>query len=187
MRDIHNISLVELLPPSLLADEKVKAAAQAIDSELKKVTEAIAKLTLLYSVDDLEDAWLDELAWSLHVDFYDVTLPIEQKRELVKNSDAWHRRKGTPSAVEELVSTIFGDGEVEEWYDYGGQPYHFRVVTNNFAATNEQAEEFTKAVNSVKNARSWLETIILRAGDELNLYYGNVLHMGEFMTVEQVV
>lgn len=187
MIDIKFVSLLDILPASLRGDPNIQASSAAFDQEFHEVTAAIDKLLLYVNLENQSDEIVDLLAWQMHVDFYDSSMPIEIRRELVRNSPAWHKRKGTPAAVEELLTTVFGDGEVEEWFEYGGEPYHFRVVTNNASATNEQAEEFIRAIDSVKNTRSFLEAIIIRAGDELNLYYGHVLHMGEFMTLEQVV
>jgi phage tail P2-like protein len=186
VRNINNVSLLDILPYSLTSDPNVQAAAQAIDTELITISESISRLNLLYSIDLLDEAWIDELAWQLHVDFYDKSLPITQKRDLVSYSDKWHRRKGTPSAVEELITTIFGDGTVVEWFDFAGAPYTFRVLTTNSAATSEQAQEFLKAINSVKNVRSRLESIQITASDNLQLYFGNVLQIGEFITLKQV-
>ncbi|WP_028551764.1 phage tail protein I [Paenibacillus sp. UNC451MF] len=187
MINLDQIQLINILPPNLRNDPNIAAAAKAIDGELQDLNESIRKLDIFSRLDTLEAAEIDELAWQYHVDFYDASLPLETKRLLVKNSYAWHRRKGTPSAVEELITTIFGDGQVEEWYDFGGEPYTFRVVTTNPKATNEQAQEFIKALNSVKNERSWLESIQVSITDEMNLHIGGVLHIGEFMTIKQVV
>lgn len=185
MRSLQDISLIEILPSSLLSDEKVRHAAQAIDDELRKVIDAIPRLALLSAVDQLEDAWLDELAYGLHVDFYDSDLPIEQKRLLIKQSDTYHMRKGTAAAIEDLLATIFGDGEVEEWFEYGGQKGYFRVYTNNAGATGAQAQKFLRAVNMAKNLRSRLESIQLRLGGAMNLYVGVALRMGDHLQLTQ--
>lgn len=186
MIDIGHIKLIDLIPPNLREDENVRAAAEAIDSELQAVTELMPSVAILHHIDTLDEQWIDELAWQFHVDFYDPNLPIEQKRELVKNSLAWHRRKGTPSAVAELITTIFGSGQVAEWYEYGGQPGYFKVTTSDPSATNERAREFLAAINSVKNTRSWLESIELTTVATSELYIGFALHMGEHLTIRQV-
>ncbi|MFH5187099.1 phage tail protein I [Paenibacillus sp. TAB 01] len=187
MIDLDSLDLLKIVPPNLQNDPTVRAAVQAINNELQQLNEQIQKLDFFSRLDTLEADEVDELAWDFHVDFYDASLPLETKRNLIKNSYAWHRRKGTPSAVEELITTIFGDGRVEEWYEFEGEPYTFRVITTNSSATNEQASDFLKALNSVKNTRSWLDGILLSMADEMNVYYGGALHVGEFMTIKQVV
>ncbi|WII39203.1 phage tail protein I [Paenibacillus thiaminolyticus] len=187
MIDIGRIRLLDLIPPNLREDENVRAAAEAIDSELHAVTELMPSVAILHHIDTLDEEWVDELAWQFHVDFYDPNLPIEQKRELVKNSLAWHRRKGTPSAVAELITTIFGSGQVVEWYEYGGKPGYFKVTTSDQSATNERAKEFLAAINSVKNTRSWLEKIELTRSGTMDLNFGFVFHSGKRLFIEQVV
>lgn len=186
MIELQSSSLLDLLPENLRSDSTLSAAAKAIDQELQRITSSIHKLSYFDRFDTLTDEEVNELAWQFHVDFYDPTLPIEQRRELIKKSFAWHKRKGTASAVEELVTTIFGDGKVEEWYEYGGDPFYFRVITNNPTATNEQAEKFLEALNSVKNIRSRLDAIQVSIADSMNLYFGGVVHIGDFITLRQV-
>lgn len=187
MIDIGHIRLIDLIPANLHEDENVRAAAEAIDAELHEVSKLMPGVAILHHIDTLDEQWIDELAWQFHVDFYDPTLPIEQKRQLVKNSLAWHKRKGTPSAVNELITTIFGSGEVQEWFQYGGKPGYFKVTTSDPSATNERAQEFLAAINSVKNTRSWLETIEITRTGSMNLHFGFVMHSGKRLFIEQVV
>ena len=89
---------------------------------------------------------------------------LTKKRELVRKAIARHRYKGTPAAVEEVCSAAFDSAEVLEWYDYGGEPYHFRVRMVQESIPDEAVmAEMVKAVNSAKNVRSWL--------DGLTFYY----------------
>lgn len=186
MIDMKSVSLLDIIPSNIKDDPSVAAAALAIDAELKGITDEIQKLSIFSRSDEWTEEETDELAWQFHVDFYNPSLPIEQKRELVKNSIAWHRRKGTPSAVEELITTLFGEGKVEEWWEYGGQPYYFQVVTNNPEVTQEKAKEFYRAIDSVKRLTARLEKVIIRQTEDMPLYYAGVLHMGEKMTVRMV-
>jgi len=187
MINLDTVSLLDILPPNLRSDPNVAAAAQAIDSELQQITASIRKLSYFDRMDESTDEETDELAWQFHVDFYDPSLPLEQRRELVKNSFAWHRRKGTPSAVEELISTLFGSGRVEEWWQFDGDPYTFRVITSNTAVTTDLAQEFIAALNTVKNVRSHLESVIIESSKSMNLYFGCVLNMTDTLKIKQVV
>lgn len=187
MINLAQTSLLDILPPNLRSDPTVAAAAQAMDAELRMISAEIDKLNYISRMGVLTSEEADELAWQFHVDFYDSSLPLEQRRELIKNSDAWHRRKGTPSAVEELIATIFGDGRVEEWWEFGGTPYTFRVLTNNSSATGEQAQQFLSALNSVKRLSARLESIQITATDEMNFVMAGVLHIGDFLRIRQVV
>ncbi|MBH0333673.1 hypothetical protein ABH14_28760 [Brevibacillus brevis] len=186
MIDIYNISLLDILPDSLKNDKDMVAMAKAFTPELQSLSREAKLCMILRNIDHLPSELVDHLAWELHVDFYDPELPLEVRRLLVKNSIPWHRTKGTPAAVEELITTVFGDGGVEEWFEYGGQPYYFNVITNNREVTTEQALMFTRALNSVKNTRSWLEKIEISQVENLNLYFAGIIHTGDKITLWQV-
>ena len=159
-KDLQSVSLLDILPPNLLADKQIHAAARALDDELQKITAATRNTLLLPRLDELPEEVIDLLAWQWHVDFYEpVGMDIETKRRLIKNSIAWHRIKGTPAAVEEVVSAVFDTSHVQEWFEYGGKPYHFKVVTEDVTTDKDVLERMRRAIHAAKNARSWLETV----------------------------
>ena len=168
-KDLQSVSLLDILPPNLLADKKINAAARALDDELQKITAATRNALLLPRLDELPEEVIDLLAWQWHVDFYEpIGMDIETKRKLIKNSIAWHRIKGTPAAVERVVSAVFDTSHVQEWFEYGGKPYHFKVITEDVTTDPNVLARMRRAINAAKNTRSWLETIefILHLQDE---------------------
>ncbi|QPA33372.1 phage tail protein I [Thermaerobacillus caldiproteolyticus] len=181
--ELLNIDLVALLPASLHNDEDTKAIMQAVSEEMQRLFQKCEEILS----QDIPEFLLDLIAFERHVDFYSNDLPVEQKRKLINRSTFFHRQKGTPAAVEELITTVFGEGKVVEWFEYGGQPYHFKVVTSNRSVTQEKAEQFLQALNSVKNVRSVLEKIEITQSEDMNLYFAGVVHIGEKMTIRQVV
>jgi phage tail protein, P2 protein I family len=187
MIDIYTVSVLDLLPPNLKQDPDMIAASKAVDTEFTLVVNEVKNCIILPRIDELGSDLVDLLAWELHVDFYDPTLSLEVRRQIVKNSTKWHRQKGTPAAVEELIDTVFGDGQVQEWFDYAGQPYMFKVITPNASVTGDQAALFIRALDSVKNARSKLEEIIISLSGEMDLYYAGIVHTGDNLTIKQVV
>ncbi len=168
-KDLQSVSLLDILPPNLLADKKINAAARALDDELQKITAATRNALLLPRLDELSEDVIDLLAWQWHVDFYEpIGMDVETKRKLIKNSIAWHRIKGTPAAVEQVVSAVFDTSHVQEWFEYGGKPYHFKVITEDVTTDPNVLARMRRAINAAKNTRSWLETIefILHLQDE---------------------
>ncbi|MCL2742179.1 MAG: phage tail protein I [Oscillospiraceae bacterium] len=169
MREIQNISLLELLPPSISHDPDVRAAAESIDAELRKTTGLIPDLAIISrllnrEIDDPD--LLDLLAWGLHADFYSPEFPIAVKQELVAKSLDWHTRKGTLSVVDEIVSAVFDRSDVTEWYEYGGMPYRFKIGVGFEDLSVQTLQYVIDAVFSVKHTRSWLDNIeILRVAE----------------------
>jgi len=187
--DINTIRLVDILPPSIKNDPQVQAAAIAIDSELQSTTMAIQQTILIPRINELPEDILDQLAWQFHVDFYEPGLAIEKKRVLVLKSIDWHRRKGTPSAVQEVVSAALDPSEVLEWFDYGGQPYHFKIRTKGVMADQNAYAQLRKAINTVKNTRSWLDGIQIQTDitvgldGQKSLYFGFATNKGGRQTI----
>lgn len=160
IKDLKAVSLVDILPDNLLADTQVYAAAKALDDELQRVTVATWEALHLPRLDELPEAVLDLLAWQWHVDFYEpMGMSVETKRSLIRKSIAWHRMKGTPAAVEEVVTAAFEKATVSEWFDYGGSPFFFRVTTEDATTDTQTIDAMRRSIETVKNVRSVLEGI----------------------------
>mgnify|MGYP000897796282 CR=1 FL=1 len=187
MINLKNVDLIKLMPSYIQKDPTTQALCAALTSQFRQLADEVKACLILPRVDTLDSVALDELAWQLHIDWYDANASVEIKRQLIKNAIKVHRYRGTPYAVEQVIQDYFGDGYVEEWFEYNGQPYHFRVVTSNPSVTGELANQFAMTVESVKNVRSRLEQIIISMTAEMQIYCGNVLHTGDFITIEQVV
>lgn len=183
--DIKNISLLELQTSAMKKDPTTIALCAALDPLVTFLANSVDKTIIIPDIDHAIEEVLDELAWQWHVDFYEGD--IDAKRQLVKNAFIIHLTKGTPYAVETLMQTVFGDGIVQEWFEYGGEPYHFKVITTNQSVTGDQANKFLRLLESVKNKRSKLDEIIISLTGELNIYHGGVVHTGDYMIIEQVV
>lgn len=85
MIKLSELSLLDLLPDNLRTDKQVRDAAMALDVKMDELTAKIQKVNL-FKRSDWTDEETDELAWQFHVDYYDPTLPLEQRRELVRQS-----------------------------------------------------------------------------------------------------
>lgn len=185
MIDIYNAKAADLLPDNLKSDADFYNMMLALDHYSSVQLEKIKRLGLLQR-DDWTDEETDELAWRFHVDYYDPTLPLEQKRDLVRKSISIHKRKGTASAVEDLVDAVFGYGVVEEWYSYGDDPGYFQVIVNNPAATNEQAAQFIALVDSVKRKSAHLRRVALIEYAKNTTYVGIAGNRAKIATLRQV-
>jgi len=189
--NISSISLIDILPSSIKNDPQVQAAAIALDSELQATTAAIQQTILVPRIDALPEDVLDLLAWQFHVDFYDISLSIDKKRALVFQSINWHRRKGTPSAVEEVVSAAITPAQIIEWFQYGGQPYHFMVQTQGVMSSQAVYDQIRTAINTVKNVRSWLDYIQLQrtigidtSNGQKDIYLGFLIGQGGVQKID---
>lgn len=169
---LTDIDLLRLLPQFMREDKNAQAFAYALNSKIAEVSRAIVHTKIYSRIDSLSDAILDELAWQFNVVEYRNDYDISVKRALIKGCMQLHYKRGTVAAVEEAVQKIFSDATVEEWFDYGGNPYHFKVRTSNVGATDEMLQEITKIVSETQNIRSYLEEVIVEIVQSMNMYIG---------------
>ena len=121
------------LPEVLQDDPSIQALASAIASELETLAQKVQFAEIYTHIDDLDETMLDALAADFKVDWWRPDASISEKRAALKASWYIHKHLGTKSAIETAVADYLGDGKVEEWFEYGGEPYHFRVSSKNNA------------------------------------------------------
>ncbi|KAB8126897.1 phage tail protein I [Gracilibacillus oryzae] len=169
MNSLQDNIVAKLLPSSLQSDPFVVALANALEKEFKEAYREAESLSNLSDVSNLPEHLLDFLAYQRHVDFYENTLPLDQKRKLIEQATQWHRKKGTPMAVENVVSIIFDDAKVTEWFKYGGRPYFFKIELNHHTILNNDLSRLREMVEATKNKRSKLESVEIITKESLVL------------------
>lgn len=183
-----NYGLLDIVPENLLEDKHIRKITEVIDAALKDIYPETAYPALISRIDELDSDTIDSLAWQWHVDFYDEDLSLEVRRALVKNSIRWHMKKGTKAAVEEMVQTVFESGRVTEWFEYGGEPYHFKIdLLSAPRIVQEDLEKVVRVINSLKNTRSWLDSLGFIRESEGKQYYGIAPHLHKRYGVAQVL
>ena len=171
MNNIENYFIHKNLPQSL-DKENVQEVAKVVDDTLLSFDKTIAEVLIYPAIDMLGSELINTLAIQMHCDFYDDTLPLAVRRNLVKNSIAWHRIKGTPAAVEQMIQTVYQTGVVEEWFDYGGEPFFFKVNLGDSQITTKKIKNLIKMINASKNVRSWLEVLRFSKSIDIIRYLG---------------
>lgn len=170
MMTTRDVDLTQILPPVIANDPAGNAMAQVLNLHLREAAKAVDLVAVIARINPPENspltpltsAELDELAWQLHVDYYEADWPIERKRAAVANSIIIHAHNGTPAAVEALGSIAFSAAtDVKEWWEPGesGVPYHYRIETDGIISDEISLKKYVKAVRSVQNIRSRLDGI----------------------------
>ena len=173
---LSNLEFIRLLPQFMQDDCSVRGLAAGIDSIVPQLAADIEKLSTWDSIDRLSEAELDELAWELNIQWYDKSATIDVKRNIVRDSDKVYKKLGTKWAVENVINTYFGDGYIEEWFQYNGDPGHFRVYSANHAVNETKFAEFLNLLNKVKRASAKLDGVYITLAGEMNMYAGTALH-----------
>jgi phage tail P2-like protein len=167
---------MKLLPQFMQNDTAVRGLAAGINSIVQPLALDLEKLSTWDCIDILSEAELDDLAWELNILWYDASAPIEVKRNIVRDSDKVYKKLGTKWAVENVINTYFGEGYIEEWFQYGGDPGHFRVYSTNPTLTESKFEEFLSLLSKVKRASAKLDGVFINLTGQMNLYAGTALH-----------
>ena len=158
MIKLYDSQIAQILPDYLSSNAEVQAMSYAISQAIKKLIDYCSNIGVYAVVDTLPEYALDMLAVELDTQYYDTSFSVEVKRDIIKNTLVWYLKAGTPSAVAELIAAVFGEGEVQEWFEYGDQPYFFKIETNA-TMTPEIDAQFGKMLERVKNARSHIRAI----------------------------
>ena len=180
---LDGVDLLEFLPQYMRIDKSVQGIVYALNIELRRIIDEIKSCSIYGRINELTETVLDELAWQFNVPEYIPTFDIETKRQIIKNCLKTHRERGTVAAVEKVICDVFGDGYVEEWFNYDlSKPYHFKVHTTNAKATDEMIAEFLKLVASTQNLRSQIDSIEFDISKTLKTYIGIVSLSGGKVT-----
>jgi len=159
MNKVHGLTaenLLAVLPPVLAADESMVALAAGIAEVLAGRVSEIERLNIYSRIDELPEDLLDILAYDFKVDWWDADYTLEEKRRTLKDSWRVHRMLGTKAAVETAISAIYPYTKVLEWFEYGGEPYHFRLdinITDDQIDSNKQRRVLER-LNYYKSLRS---------------------------------
>ncbi|MFA9464035.1 MAG: phage tail protein [Velocimicrobium sp.] len=176
MTSIKDSRLISILPPNLQLDEEAISFCYALDNQIKKIIDLCGRLDIW---SDIENAWepiVDYLSVEMRTQFYDKTLPVEVKRTLVSSTMPWYEKSGTDEVVKEVITHAFGDGEIKEWYEYGGEVGHFKVITSDVEANGEKEELFLSILDSVKRKTSKLDGILVTLTGQMDNFYGIGIH-----------
>lgn len=182
MINLYNSNITNILPNVLADDPKVKALGYAIQRAMQRLIGYCQNTSVYSAIDTAPEQVLDMLALELNTQYYDDSQSIDVKRNLIKNTLVWYMKTGTPASVEEAVAAVFGNGEIEEWFEYGGEPYRFRVRTSNINSTDEMIQQLMDVINAMCNVRSHLDEVSVEVIQQLLLYIGCRIEVVENIT-----
>ena len=161
MISLYDSKITDIAPSNFKKSAEVMALSYAVQRMNQKMIGYARTICIFTALDELQEDIVDLIAVEMRTQYYASDLDIATKRKLVANTLLWYMIAGTPAAVEDLLQIVFGNGEVEEWFDYGGEPGMFKAVTDS-KATLTSLEKFKTKINGVKNTRSHLENLVLQ-------------------------
>lgn len=164
-----DFTIHQLFPDFILADKNGYAMAKAIERALQIMCSTIQTgVDNLQDIDKMPEWRLDEMAWELGC-LYDHNANIETKRRWIKDATPLYSALGTPQAIYNFLEGFFDQVELEEHWQYAGDPFHFRVtVSGEWNDANEAW--LRRAIEASKNVRSVLDDIALGSGTTIKVH-----------------
>ena len=159
--------------PDNFKDPDMVALSYACKKAMEKMLEYQKGLPMMADIDALDEDILDLLALEKNTQYYDQSLPIDQKRELIRQTNVWYAKGGTVSAVQEMVDILFGYGTVVEWdkFDDGpGTPGEFEIVTSS-DIPDEAFKGLSGIIDRVKRLTAHLRSVRMRDSVEWKNYH----------------
>ncbi len=186
MISLQQVGFSSLLPPNL-QDTQTRALGAAWDKAFRKLVNYAERVSMTFAfVMELDEEMADHLCLSLDIKGYKADLSLQKKRLLIRSALLNYSRMGTKAALEDAVGIIHGGTTVQENWEYGGQPYFFRVAVD--AGQEKVAENpvgrLLDTIMEYKNARSWLQGITVDVIEPGSVYTGALPEMGTMLVID---
>lgn len=186
MISLQQVSFSTLLPPNL-QDAQTRALGAAWDKAFRKLVDYAERVSMTFAfVMELDEEMADHLCLSLDIKGYKADLSLQKKRLLIRSALLNYSRMGTKAALEDAVGIIHGGTSVQENWEYGGQPYFFRVAVD--AGQEKVAENpvgrLLDTIMEYKNARSWLQGITVDVIEPGSVYTGALPEIGTMLVID---
>lgn len=165
MINLKENTLLREIPSNLLVDEKVKNLAVSLQESLDKMLDWSDKINYTMNLENVDDEVLDHLLWEKHITWnegLELVESREQKIKFIESAIELHRLKGTPAALELVFSVLDKPCHLQEWFQYEGEPYHFKVEIDTLSMTNNELKLLRKLIHEYKNVRSWLDFVAIK-------------------------
>lgn len=161
MIKLQDVLLTDILPDVFSDAAKTRAFALA-ERDMRRMIYVYAQNVMFYqNLSVLDDSVLDLMAAELKTQYYSSALDREAKVRLIQNTMRWHMLAGTRTAVEELVTTVFESDGVKEWFEYGGDPFYFKINTE-LDFSSDIFSVFRDMIKKVKPTAVTLEHVLLK-------------------------
>lgn len=154
--DKIDLRYVDLVPKFIRRDRNGYALAKAISWAVEQFCADIEKADAFLTDPNRMPEWaLDEYAYNYGLKWYDKTASIEVKRQWVKDAEYMRYCIGTKEAVRHLMLSLYKYCSIDEWFEYDGKPFEFRVGISGDTSENQEIWAM-QTVGVVKNLRSML-------------------------------
>lgn len=158
MIKLYDVLLTDIAPHSLTGTADMEAYALTLRDAVRLILDKSERTMFFYNFDSQTEQVIDFMAVEWRTQYYEESLELESKKELVKNTLPWYLMAGTDGAVNGLLATMFGNGKIIPWYEYEGKPWHAQISAN-IEYSEDIMEKFEAMLKKVKKTSTVLDEI----------------------------
>lgn len=180
---LSDLEFIRLLPVFMKKEEDNQALAKAMDLIFRDPNKHLQTISTWSQIENLLDDELNELAYELDIDWYDSGSDRQTKISQIKSALKVKKRRGTRWSVEQILSDVFGQAYVREWYEFDGEPYTFEVAIKDPITTQDEYDRMVTLINKGKNIRSRMVQAYLLHEYKATIGLESKHHEGDFPVV----
>lgn len=155
---LGEISFLDLVPENMRQDRTIKGFACAWDYLMTEMMRCSKYVNLFQNLDMLTDEQLDAVARAISIPWYDTSFSHKKKCDIIEHFENNCFELGSVAAVKRVVEDVFGNAAVLEWFQYGGQPYHFKISVSD-QEPEELMDRIARVVRAAKTCKATLDSV----------------------------
>lgn len=162
MQLLNDVNIYALLPETY-QNIYTECISYALNQAIRLLLKYSNRIGIVYAVEQIPESVLDQLAIEYDIKIYHQNADLQRKRSLIKNALISYMNAGTAKNLENMIANIYASATVKEWFDYNGEPYHFKMIATGVDTKDENSiNEFLNVIESTKNVRSILDDVQVR-------------------------
>ena len=148
-----------LIPLFMRKQPDIVALCRELDPVIRDIGNKLKLLSFWGSLGDQPEETLDRKATDLDISWYRKGAALDKKREMIRSADQVHMKLGTKWAVDFVLSMYYDNAVSEEWFQYDGDPGHFRVIVRDTDFDPDLPMEMLDLLDEVKRAGAILDYV----------------------------
>ena len=139
-------------------------SSKVFDELFTRFQDLDTNVLLVYLIDSVNESALVHLAEQFHIMGNEGWLQTRnevEKRDLIKRAIEIHRYKGTKYALYKIFDMFAVEGNIQEWFEFGGEPFTFKIDLDFMSKSldMELIDKLEDLNNEYKNVRSHLSSL----------------------------
>lgn len=158
--NISETKLLDLLPECMRQDRIIKGFSAAWGYVQGKITAVLPLVNLFDNLELLTESQLDQIAEAMQIPWYNTEYTVEKKINLIRHFEQVCFKLGTIGSIQNVAEGVYGEAEVEDWYEYEGREWGFKIfVDYGDYTTVEALARLTRMVRDIRPAKSTLSPV----------------------------